>query len=60
MKLSVRISATEDIDAQRCLIAVGGQIILPAGKPPQFQFPSNVVYNEYCKLLRQTKAKKAN
>ncbi|SYX84652.1 conserved protein of unknown function [Paenibacillus alvei] len=60
MQLSVRISASEDIDAQRCLIAVGGKIVLPKGKPPQFHFPSNVTYNEYCRLLRKTKEKKAN
>lgn len=57
---AVRIKAIDDPVAQRCLAAVGGHIALPIGKPPMFHFSTQFVYDEYCKLLREAKAKKAN
>ncbi|EJW14118.1 hypothetical protein PAV_5c00070 [Paenibacillus alvei DSM 29] len=58
MRLAVRISYSEDLDAQRCLTAAGGNMVLPAGKPPQFHFPTKEHYSEYCKLLRESKVQK--
>ncbi|MDK8182074.1 hypothetical protein [Paenibacillus sp. UMB4589-SE434] len=58
MRMAVRIKAEEDMAAQRCLYQVGGKIVLPAGKQPQFHFPSGELYDEYCKLLRIARGQK--
>ena len=55
MRLAVRIKAVDDPIAQRCMAAVGGYIALPKGKPPVFHFNDQVMYDEYCKLLRESK-----
>ncbi|MCG7406743.1 hypothetical protein MH117_04875 [Paenibacillus sp. ACRRX] len=56
--MAVRIKAEEGMAAQRCLEAVGGWIVLPKGKRPQFHFPNEMLYNEYCKLLRIARGQK--
>lgn len=58
MRMAVRIKAEEGMAAQRCLEAVGGWIVLPKGKRPQFHFPNEMLYNEYCKLLRIARGQK--
>lgn len=54
MRIPVRISYSENVEDQRMLIKVGGRIVLPSGKPPQFAFDSQLQYQEYLRMKRKT------
>lgn len=52
MRMPVRIKFSEDLNDQRALIAAGGEIVFPKGKPPQFGFESQIQHHEYLRLRR--------
>lgn len=53
MIMPVRINYSESLVDQQALAAVGGTIVCPKGKPPQFAFGSQLQYQEYLKLRKK-------
>lgn len=53
MRMPVRINFSESLSDQRALAAVGGKIVFPKGKPPQFSFDSQIHYQEYLRIRKQ-------
>lgn len=53
MRMPVRINYSESLVDQQALAAVGGTIVCPKGKPPQFAFSSQLHYQEYLNLRKK-------
>lgn len=55
MRNAVRIKFSESLADQKALSKAGGQIVFPKGKPPMFEFASDMHYQQYLTYRRQQK-----
>lgn len=55
MRNAVRIKFSEAFADQLALSRAGGQVVFPKGKPPMFEFASDMHYQQYLTYQRQQK-----